>query len=237
MCITFGAAQSSLRRAATCHVRTLLPGPEGVRSWQVLLYIKTTFTFFSPSEQTSCPSSSTLLFQWTHLIPNRSSYLFHPPLDCLTSSILLSTVLPLPSSFPLSYLFHPPLHCLTSSILLSTVLPLPSSSPLSYLFHPPFHCLTSSILLSTVLPLPSSSPLSYLFHPPLHCLTSSILLSVVLPLPSSSPLSYLFHPPLRCLTSSILLSTRPFASDALERYCNAILRNCNTIFDFQITLF
>ena len=38
-CITFGAAHSSLRRAATCHVRTLLPGPEGVRSWQVLLYI------------------------------------------------------------------------------------------------------------------------------------------------------------------------------------------------------
>ena len=31
-CITFGAAHPSLRRAATCHVRTLLPGPEGVRS-------------------------------------------------------------------------------------------------------------------------------------------------------------------------------------------------------------
>ena len=36
-CITFGAAHPSLRWAATCHVRTLLPGPEGVRSWQVLL--------------------------------------------------------------------------------------------------------------------------------------------------------------------------------------------------------
>ena len=35
--ITFGAAHPSLRWAATCHVRTLLPGPEGVRSWQVLL--------------------------------------------------------------------------------------------------------------------------------------------------------------------------------------------------------
>ena len=31
-CITFGAAYTFLRRAATCHVRTLLPGPEGVRS-------------------------------------------------------------------------------------------------------------------------------------------------------------------------------------------------------------
>ena len=31
-CIAFGAAYTSLRRAATCHVRTLLPGPEGVRS-------------------------------------------------------------------------------------------------------------------------------------------------------------------------------------------------------------
>ncbi len=39
-CITFGAAHPSLRWAATCHVRTLLPGPEGVRSWEVLLYIK-----------------------------------------------------------------------------------------------------------------------------------------------------------------------------------------------------
>ena len=28
-----------LRSAATCNERTLLPGPEGVRSWQVLLYI------------------------------------------------------------------------------------------------------------------------------------------------------------------------------------------------------
>ena len=32
-------------------------------------------------------------------------------------------------------------------------------------------------------------------------------------------------------------STRPLASNALQRYCNAILRNCNAIFDFQITLF
>ena len=31
-------AHSSLWRAATCNERTLLPGPEGVRSWQVLLY-------------------------------------------------------------------------------------------------------------------------------------------------------------------------------------------------------
>ena len=31
-CIMFGAAHLSLRRAATCHVWTLLPGPEGVRS-------------------------------------------------------------------------------------------------------------------------------------------------------------------------------------------------------------
>ena len=31
-CITFGAAHPSLRRAATCDVRTLLPGPEGVRT-------------------------------------------------------------------------------------------------------------------------------------------------------------------------------------------------------------
>ena len=31
-------AHPSLSRAATCNVRTLLPGPEGVRSWQVLLY-------------------------------------------------------------------------------------------------------------------------------------------------------------------------------------------------------
>ena len=30
---------------------------------------------------------------------------------------------------------------------------------------------------------------------------------------------------------------RPLASDALQRYRNAILRNCNAIFDFQITLF
>ena len=27
------------------------------------------------------------------------------------------------------------------------------------------------------------------------------------------------------------------ASDALQRYCNAILRNCNAIFDFKIMLF
>ena len=35
---TFGApsAHPSLWWAATCHVRTLLPGPDGVRSWQVL---------------------------------------------------------------------------------------------------------------------------------------------------------------------------------------------------------
>ena len=31
-CITFGAAHPSLRRAATCDVRTPLPGPDGVRS-------------------------------------------------------------------------------------------------------------------------------------------------------------------------------------------------------------
>ena len=31
--------------------------------------------------------------------------------------------------------------------------------------------------------------------------------------------------------------TRALASDALYRYCNAILKNCNAIFDFQITLF
>ena len=37
-CIPFGAVHPSLRWAATCHVRILLPGPEGVRSWQVLLY-------------------------------------------------------------------------------------------------------------------------------------------------------------------------------------------------------
>ena len=37
-CIMFGTAHPFLRQAATCHVRTLLPGPEGVRSWQVLLY-------------------------------------------------------------------------------------------------------------------------------------------------------------------------------------------------------
>ena len=30
---------------------------------------------------------------------------------------------------------------------------------------------------------------------------------------------------------------RPLASNALQRYGNAILRNCNAIFDFQITLF
>ena len=30
---------------------------------------------------------------------------------------------------------------------------------------------------------------------------------------------------------------RRLASDALQRYCNAILTNCNAIFDFQITLF
>ena len=36
-CTAFGTAHPSLRWAATCHVRTLLPGPEGVRSWQVLL--------------------------------------------------------------------------------------------------------------------------------------------------------------------------------------------------------
>ena len=38
-CITFDAADPSLRRAATCHVRTFSPGPEGVCSWQVLLYV------------------------------------------------------------------------------------------------------------------------------------------------------------------------------------------------------
>ena len=32
-------------------------------------------------------------------------------------------------------------------------------------------------------------------------------------------------------------SVRPLASNALQRYGNAILRNCNAIFDFQITLF
>ena len=32
-------ARPSLWRAATCNERTLLHGPEGVRSWQVLLYI------------------------------------------------------------------------------------------------------------------------------------------------------------------------------------------------------
>ena len=31
-CITFYAADPSLRRAATCHVRTLSLGPDGVRS-------------------------------------------------------------------------------------------------------------------------------------------------------------------------------------------------------------
>ena len=31
--------------------------------------------------------------------------------------------------------------------------------------------------------------------------------------------------------------TRALASNALQRYGNAILRNCNAIFDFQITLF
>ena len=31
-CIMFGAAHPSLRQAATCQVRTLLPGPDGVRS-------------------------------------------------------------------------------------------------------------------------------------------------------------------------------------------------------------
>ena len=34
-----------------------------------------------------------------------------------------------------------------------------------------------------------------------------------------------------------LESIRALASDALYRYCNAILKNCNAIFDFQITLF
>ena len=39
-CIIFGPpACPSLWRAATCNVRTLLPGPEGVRSWQLLLYL------------------------------------------------------------------------------------------------------------------------------------------------------------------------------------------------------
>ena len=38
-CIAFDAADPSLRRAATCRVRTLSPGPGGVRSWQVLLYL------------------------------------------------------------------------------------------------------------------------------------------------------------------------------------------------------
>ena len=33
------AVHRSLQRAATCHVRTVLPGPEGVRLCQVLLYI------------------------------------------------------------------------------------------------------------------------------------------------------------------------------------------------------
>ena len=30
---------------------------------------------------------------------------------------------------------------------------------------------------------------------------------------------------------------KALASDALQRYCNPILRNCNAIFDFKITLF
>ena len=34
-----------------------------------------------------------------------------------------------------------------------------------------------------------------------------------------------------------IVPTRALASDALCRYCNAILKNCNAIFDFQITLF
>ena len=34
-----------------------------------------------------------------------------------------------------------------------------------------------------------------------------------------------------------LKASRPLAIDVLQRYCNAILRNCNAIFDFQITLF
>ena len=37
-------AHPSLWRAATCNVRTLLPGPEGVRSWQVLLYLGITIS-------------------------------------------------------------------------------------------------------------------------------------------------------------------------------------------------
>ena len=35
----------------------------------------------------------------------------------------------------------------------------------------------------------------------------------------------------------MITPSRPLASDALQRYRNAILRNCNAIFDFQITLF
>ena len=40
-CIIVGVPRLPVRpwRAATCNVRTLLPGPDGVRSWQVLLYI------------------------------------------------------------------------------------------------------------------------------------------------------------------------------------------------------
>ena len=34
-----------------------------------------------------------------------------------------------------------------------------------------------------------------------------------------------------------VVEVRPLARDALQRYCNAILKNCNAIFDFQITLF
>ena len=42
---------------------------------------------------------------------------------------------------------------------------------------------------------------------------------------------------LRLLRMSHITPTcRPLASDALQRCCNAILRNCNAIFDFQITL-
>ena len=51
-------AHPSLWRAATCNVRTLLPGPEGVRSWQVLLY--------NSRQYMSCPVRWHSAYPWRY---------------------------------------------------------------------------------------------------------------------------------------------------------------------------
>ena len=40
-----------------------------------------------------------------------------------------------------------------------------------------------------------------------------------------------------CKLSPVIQSNKTLASDVLQHYCNANLRNCNAIFDFKIMVF